>query len=116
MDIFSDVLFNYFHLVVWHQYDDTIFSPPSWLQSVRNRMPFLKSMDPTEGRNIATWAMLPPWDGFLADARNTHMTAWKAITIIKDLAYCMTQTLVEEYGFTRKNVPSLYNFSRVRYR
>ncbi|XP_078381354.1 E3 ubiquitin-protein ligase rnf213-alpha-like isoform X3 [Oculina patagonica] len=98
---------------VWHQYDDTIFSPPSWFQSIRNKMPFLKSMDAVDGRNIATWAMLPRWEGFTTDEARTSMTAWEAVEVVSDIAYCMTQTQVEEDGRFTENVPYLYNFSRV---
>ena len=100
---------------MWHQYDDTIFSPPSFFQSMRNKMPILKSMDPVEGRCIATWAMLPHWEGFIVDKGTTSMTAWEAIGVIRDLAHCMTQTQAEEYGRSIKNVPLQYNFSRVSY-
>lgn len=98
---------------VWHQYDDTIFSPPGWVQSIRNRMPFLKSMDPVDGRCIATRAMLPHWEGFTTDEVKTTMTAWEAVQVVSDVAYCMTQTLVEENGHLTGNVPSSYNFKRV---
>lgn len=111
----SDYMFNYLHLAVWNQYDDAIFSEPGVLRSLWNRMPFVKDMDPAEGRKIATWAMLPRWEGFVVDGGNKSMSAWEAIGIIKDLAYCMTQTSVEENGRLTENVPSLYNFKRVRY-
>lgn len=103
-----------FHfLAVWHQYDDAIFSSPSWFQRFRNIMPVLKSMDPVEGRNIATWAMLPQWEGFAVDEMNTSMTAWEAVGIVNDIAYCMTQTQVEKGGVYRWNVPLSYNFNTV---
>ena len=70
-------------------------------------------MDPVEGRIIATRAMLPRWKGFVADNVDTSMTAWNAIEVIKNLAYCMTQTLAEEYGAYRGNVPSSFDFNRV---
>ncbi|KAL9988278.1 hypothetical protein ACROYT_G002709 [Oculina patagonica] len=98
---------------VWHQYDDTIFSQPNWFQRFRNIMPVLKSMDPVEGRNIATWAMLPRWEGFAVDEMNTSMTAWEAVKFVNDIAYCMTQTQMEEHGVHKKNVPLSYNFSTI---
>lgn len=70
-------------------------------------------MDPVEGRNIATWAMLPRWEGFTIDEVNTSMTAWEAVQVISDVAYCMTRTLVEENKRFAVNVPHLYNFGRV---
>lgn len=100
---------------MWHQYDDTIFSPPSWFQSIRNKMPFLKSMDAADGRNIATWAMLPRWEGFIVDALNTSMTAWEAVEVVNDVAYCMTQTLVEEDERLTGHVPYRYDFKKVCY-
>lgn len=112
-------LSNYYRLTfisptaVWHQYDDTIFCPPGWIQSIRKYVPFLKSTGPLEGRNIATEAMLPRWEGFNEHEVETTMTAWKAIEVVKDLAYCMTHTKVEESGFLTGNVPSGYNFKRV---
>ena len=74
---------------------------------------FLKSMDATEGRNIATWAMLPLWEGFTASAPSGNMSAWEAIETVKDLAFCMIQTLVEENGRHTKNVPLSYDFTKV---
>ena len=74
---------------------------------------FLKSMDATEGRNIATWAMLPLWEGFTASAASGNMSAWEAIETVKDLAFCMTQTLVEEDGRHTKSVPLSYDFTKV---
>ena len=70
-------------------------------------------MDPVEGRIIATRALLPPWKGFLVDNVDTSLTAWDAIEVIKNLAYCMTQTQAEEYGVYRRNVPSSFDFERV---
>ena len=102
-----------FYLVVWHQYDDTIFPSPNWYQDLRNKMPLWKSMDPVEGRNIATTAMLPRWVGFVEDRGDTSMTAWDAVKVIDDLSFCMTQTLAEECGRETRNVPLSYNFKRV---
>lgn len=73
-------------------------------------------MDPVEGRNIATWAMLPRWRGFFNETEDTNISAWDAVMAISDLAYCMTQTLVEEGGTKARNVPSSYDFTRVSYR
>lgn len=70
-------------------------------------------MDPVEGRNIATWAMLPLWEGFTVAGASTSMTVWEAVEVVRDLAYCMTQTQAEEYGLYKSNVPSSYDFSRV---
>ena len=102
-----------YYLAVWHQYDDAVFPPASWFQKIRNKMPFLKSMDPVEGRNLATWAMLPRWRGFVSETEDTNMHAWDAVETIKDLAYCMTKTLLEEGGSVDKNVPASYSFTRV---
>lgn len=99
---------------VWHQYDDGIFSPPNVAQKFRNMMPVWKSMDPLEGRKIATLAMLPAWEGFTVGQKDTTMTAWEAITAVEDLAYCMTETRVEEHSILKRNVPPLYVFNRVR--
>ena len=105
--------FNY--LAVWNQYDDTIFSPPSWLQSARNKMPLLKkSMDPAKGRKIATRAMLPDWEGFTMEGGNTSLSAWEAIESVNDLAFCMTQAQVVKNNRVYKNVPSSYDFSKVK--
>lgn len=71
-------------------------------------------MDAVEGRNIATWALLPRWEGFTVDEMDTSMTAWEAVKIVNDIAYCMTQTQVEEGRAYLKNVPASYNFSTVR--
>ena len=101
----------FYYLAVWNQYDDTIFSPPSWLQSARNKMPLLKkSMDPAKGRKIATRAMLPDWEGFTMEGGNTSLSAWEAIESVNDLAFCITQAQVEG----NKNVPSSYDFSKVK--
>ena len=108
----ANIISSYF-LAIWHQFDDTIFIQANWLQSLRNKVPFLKSMDDTEGRNIATWAMLPLWEGFTASAASGNMSAWEAIETVKDLAFCMTQTLAEEGGHHTKNVPLSYDFTKV---
>ena len=104
----------FYYLAVWNQYDDTIFSPPSRLQSARNKMPLLKkSMDPAKGRNIATRAMLPDWEGFTMEGGNTSLSAWEAIQSVNDLAFCMTQAQVVKNNRVYKNVPSSYDFSKV---
>ena len=109
------LLFFFYYLAVWNQYDDTIFSPPSWLQSARNKMPLLKkSMDPAKGRKIATRAMLPDWEGFTMEGGNTSLSAWEAIESVNDLAFCMTQAQVEGNNRVYKNVPSSYDFSKVK--
>ena len=105
----------FYYLAVWNQYDDTIFSPPSWLQSARNKMPLLKkSMDPAKGRKIATRAMLPDWEGFTMEGGNTSLSAWEAIESVNDLAFCMTQAQVVKNNRVYKNVPSSYDFSKVK--
>ena len=71
-------------------------------------------MDPVEGRNIATWAMLPRWEGFTVDKMDTSMTAWEAVKIVNDIAYCMTQTRAQEGRHHWRNVPEGYSFSTVR--
>ena len=76
-------------------------------------MPVWKSMDVLEGRNLATLAMLPKWEDHLADTGDTRMAAWEVVRIIADLAYCMTQSKVEEYRLITPNVPSRYNFKAV---
>ena len=113
-DTWINSLCNYFYYIaVWHQYDDAVFPSPSLYQSFRNKMPFLKSMDPVEGRNLATWAMLPRWRGFVNETEDTNMSAWKAVLAVSDLAYCMTRTLMEEGGRVSQNVPTSYDFNRV---
>ena len=84
-------------------------------------MPFLKkSMDPAEGRKIATRAMLPDWEGFTVEGGNTSLSAWEglsaweAIGTLNDLAFCMTQAHVAEKNRVCKNVPPSYDFSKVR--
>lgn len=70
-------------------------------------------MDPVDGRKVATFAMLPRWEGFTTEEAKTSMTAWEAVEVVNDIAYCMTKTLVEEDGNFARNVPSSYDFSRV---
>ena len=71
-------------------------------------------MDSVEGRNIATLAILPRWVGFVKDGGDTSMTAWDAVKVVDDLAFCMTQTLAkEEDGRATSNVPLSYDFKRV---
>ena len=74
---------------------------------------FWNKSDPLEGRNIATRAMLPLWEGFIVGQTTTTMTAWEAITAVGDLAHCMTKTQVEDLGNWKRNVPLLYDFSGV---
>lgn len=100
-------------LAIWHQYDDAIFSEPSRVQSLRNRMPVWKSMDVLEGRNLATWAMLHEWEDLLTVKSDTMMAAWEFVSRVGDLAYCMTNSKVEEYRFITSNVPPRYNFKQV---
>lgn len=57
--------------------------------------------------------MLPLWEGFTVGQTTTTMTAWEAITAVGDLAYCMTQTQVEDQGHWKRNVPLSYDFSGV---
>ena len=76
-------------------------------------MPFLKSMDPAEGRNIATLEMLPRWEGFIVSGASTNISAKKKKKTVKDLSFCMTQTLMEQDGRVAKHVPSSYDFSNV---
>ena len=102
-----------YYLAVWHQYDDAVFPPANWFQCIRNKILFLKSMDPIDGRNIATWAMLPRWRGFVNETEDTNMSAWDAVLAIGDLEHCMTQTLTEEGGRVFENVPPSYDFTRV---
>ena len=78
-------------------------------------MPVLKAMDPLEGRNVATLAMLPRWEGFIVSSASTKMSAWKAMEAVKDLCLCMTQTLTEESGCIAQHVPSSYDFKKVSY-
>ncbi|KAJ7355102.1 hypothetical protein OS493_027891 [Desmophyllum pertusum] len=87
---------------VWHQYDDTIFSPPGKFQSFRNTIPIecVKSMGTVKGRSIATFAMLG----------EVNFTNWEAVEAVNDIAYCMKQTMVEKGGEYKNNVPSSYNF------
>ena len=70
-------------------------------------------MDPVEGRNLATRAMLPRWRGFVNETEDTNMHAWDAVEAIRDLAYCMTKTSMEEGGNVYSNVPVHYDFSSV---
>ena len=109
------ILFSFLFLAIWHQYDDAIFSEPNLFQKLLNKLPVWKSMDVLEGRNLATWTMLPPWDGCLVRKGDSEMAAWETVQMIKDLAYCMTKSTVEEYGLNKPNVPSRYSFSNVSY-
>ena len=112
---FYFIYFFFYYLAVWNQYDDTIFGPPSWVQSARNKMPFLKkSMDRAKGRKIATRVMLPDWEGFTVTGGNTSLSAWEAIESVNDLAFCMTQAQVVKNNRVYKNVPSSYDFSKVK--
>ena len=47
------------------------------------------------------------------ETEDTSMSAWNAVSAISDLAYCMTQSLMEEDGRVSGNVPSSYDFTRV---
>ena len=47
------------------------------------------------------------------ETEDTNMSAWDAVLAISDLAYCMTQSLMEEDGRVFGNVPSSYDFTRV---
>jgi len=42
------------------------------------------------------------------------MTAWEAVKIVNDIAYCMTQTRAQEGRHHWRNVPEGYSFSTVR--
>ena len=49
----------------------------------------------------------------MSETEDTSMSAWDAVLAIRDLAYCMTQTLMEEGGRVYENVPAYYSFTRV---
>jgi len=100
-------------LAIWYQYDDGIFSEPNLVQSLRNIMPVWKSMDVLEGRNLATSAMLREWKDLLTVKSDKTMAAWDFIRRVGDLAYCMTNSKVEDYGRVIPNVPPRYNFKQV---
>ena len=70
-------------------------------------------MDVLEGRNLATWAMLNEWEDLLTVKSDTTMAAWDFVRRVGDLAYCMKNSKVEEYGLIISNVPSRYNFKQV---
>ena len=70
-------------------------------------------MDVLEGRNLATWAMLNEWEDLLTVKSDTTMAAWDFVTRVGDLAYCMTNSKVEEHRLILLNVPSKYNFKQV---
>ena len=71
-------------------------------------------MDAAEGRKIATWAMLPSWEGFVVDEGCSSINAWAAVAVIEDLAGCMTKSVVQEHHQI-SNVPASYNFKDVSY-
>ena len=90
------------------------------MESFRNKMPLLsKAMDPVHSREVATQAMLPRWEGFCTDSQEgMKMTAWEAINYVQNVAYCMTnsETVDHNYvGFPHSDVPSGYNFGRVKF-
>ena len=70
-------------------------------------------MDALEGRNLATWAMLNEWEVLLTVKSDTTMVAWDFVRRVGDLAYCMTNSKVEQYRSFRSNVPPRYNFQQV---
>lgn len=70
-------------------------------------------MDVLEGRNLATWAMLNEWEHLLTAKSDTTMPAWDFVRKVGDLAYCMTNSKVEEHRNIKSNVPFRYNFKQV---
>lgn len=70
-------------------------------------------MDVLEGRNLATWAMLEEWEDLLTLKSDTTMAAWDFVRTVGDLAYCMTNSKVEEFRYIISSVPSRYNFKQV---
>ena len=71
-------------------------------------------MDPAEGRQIATHAMLPHWKGFCVDdVAGENMTAWEAVEQIRNVGNCMTKSQTKGY-YSHVYVPRGYDFGKVR--
>ena len=70
-------------------------------------------MNVLEGRNLATLAMLHEWKELLSVKSDTTMAAWEFVRRVGDLAYCMTNSKVEQYGRVTSNVPLRYSFKQV---
>ena len=71
-------------------------------------------MDPAEGRQIATRAMLPHWKGFCVDdVAGGNMTAWEAVQQVQNVGNCMTKSTTKGY-YSHVYVPHGYDFGKVR--
>ena len=115
MHIYKIQISCFYFLECWHQYDDTIFPQPTWRQAAQNMLPYFKSMNTVEGREIATRAMLPHWKGFCVDdVAGENMTAWEAVEQVQNVANCMTKSQTKLQGQSAQiNVPYDYNFYKV---
>ena len=102
-------------LETWHQYDDTIYPGPTWLEKLPNVLKsvlFVKSMDSVEGRNIAIGAMLPHWEGVFVDDAGKEMTAVDTLQKVQNVAYCLTKRRTKQDGMV--HTTDCYNFDKVR--
>ena len=99
-------------LETWHQYDDTIYPGPTLSEQLLKYVPFVKSVDISEGRNIAIGAMLPHWEGVCVDDAGKEMTAGDTIQKVQNVAHCLTKRRTKQDGIV--HTTDCYNFDKVR--
>ena len=97
----------------WHQYDDAIYSEPGFFDSLRNRIPFLRTfnLDTADGRRMAMMTMLPDWDK-ISDV-DGGINAHVVLSEINNVVYCMSKTEFENGGGFFPRVPNGFDHCKV---
>ena len=94
----------------WHQYDDAVYSAPSFWESFRSLWEN-EAQVPAEGRRMAMLAMLPEWDR--VSSTEGGMSAHAAVTEINRVVYCMSKAEFENGGCYFPRIPPGFNFMEV---
>ena len=95
----------------WHQYDDAVFSQPSFWDSIRSLFPKWKVSDAAEGRRLAMMAMLPKW-GEISEKEGTNGHA--TLNKISNVLHCMSRAEFENGGNFYPRIPDGFSATEVR--
>ena len=95
----------------WHQYDDAVFSQPSFWDSIRSLFPKWKVSDAAEGRRLAMMAMFPKW-GEISEKEGTNGHA--TLNKINNVLHCMSRAEFENGGNFYPRIPDGFSATEVR--